>query len=124
MILENELIRIELNRRNHPDKILDAEDAHLMAWVQFNRMPWPLPIWVGEGESKRQKIKVKYACKIKIPPSPRKRREIEVIDSPPIAPPGAFYELYTDCYLREAKAMIEGKHWEGKNRCVKLPGDE
>jgi hypothetical protein len=29
-----------------------------------------------------------------------------------------------DCYIKEAKAMIEGKHWEGKNLCVKLPGDE
>jgi hypothetical protein len=28
-----------------------------------------------------------------------------------------------ECYLREAKAILEGKHWQGKNRCVKLPGD-
>lgn len=27
------------------------------------------------------------------------------------------------CYLKEAKAMLGGKHWEGKNRCVKLEGD-
>lgn len=27
------------------------------------------------------------------------------------------------CYQREARAMLEGKHWEGKNRCVKLEGD-
>lgn len=42
----------------------------------------------------------------------------------PIAPNGAFFEEHKDCYLKEARAMIEGKHWEGKNRCVKLPGDE
>ena len=29
-----------------------------------------------------------------------------------------------DCYRKEARAILEGKHWEGKNRCVKLPGDE
>jgi endogenous inhibitor of DNA gyrase (YacG/DUF329 family) len=29
-----------------------------------------------------------------------------------------------DCYIKEAKAMMEGKHWEGKNLCVKLLGDE
>jgi len=28
------------------------------------------------------------------------------------------------CYLQEAKAMLEGKHWQGKNKCVKLPGDD
>jgi len=28
------------------------------------------------------------------------------------------------CYFREAHAILSGKHWEGKNRCVKLPGDE
>lgn len=28
------------------------------------------------------------------------------------------------CYLKEARAMLQGKHWQGKNRCVKLPGDE
>jgi hypothetical protein len=30
----------------------------------------------------------------------------------------------TSCYLKEARAMLEGKHWQGKNKCVKLPGDE
>jgi len=30
---------------------------------------------------------------------------------------------HEECYLKEAKAMIRGKHWEGKNRCVKLEGD-
>lgn len=28
------------------------------------------------------------------------------------------------CYFAEARAMLEGRHWEGKNRCVKLRGDE
>lgn len=28
------------------------------------------------------------------------------------------------CYLKEARAMLHGKHWKGKNRCVKLKGDE
>ena len=27
------------------------------------------------------------------------------------------------CYKVEARAMIDGKHWESKNKCVKLPGD-
>lgn len=27
------------------------------------------------------------------------------------------------CYLKEARAMLEGKDVRGKNRCVKLPGD-
>jgi hypothetical protein len=27
------------------------------------------------------------------------------------------------CYRNEARAMIEGKNWQEKNRCVKLPGD-
>lgn len=30
----------------------------------------------------------------------------------------------SSCYIKEARAMLAGKHWEGKNRCVKLPGDE
>jgi len=28
------------------------------------------------------------------------------------------------CYLAEARATLEDKHWEGKNKCTKLPGDE
>lgn len=28
------------------------------------------------------------------------------------------------CYVKEARAMLEGKNWRGKNRCVKLLGDE
>jgi hypothetical protein len=28
-----------------------------------------------------------------------------------------------ECYLKEARAMLKGKHCEGKNRCVKLTGD-
>ena len=27
------------------------------------------------------------------------------------------------CYLKEARAILHGKHWEGKNKCVKLKGD-
>lgn len=27
------------------------------------------------------------------------------------------------CYLKEAKAILRNKHWEGKNKCVKLEGD-
>lgn len=28
------------------------------------------------------------------------------------------------CYVKEARAIIEGKHWQGKNKCVQLLGDE
>ena len=28
------------------------------------------------------------------------------------------------CYVKEAQAILAGKHWEGKNRCVKLRGDD
>lgn len=28
------------------------------------------------------------------------------------------------CYLKEARAILRGLHWENKNHCVKLPGDE
>lgn len=28
------------------------------------------------------------------------------------------------CYFKEANAILTDKHWKGKNRCVKLPGDE
>lgn len=28
------------------------------------------------------------------------------------------------CHLAEARAMLAGKNTRGKNRCVKLPGDE
>jgi hypothetical protein len=28
------------------------------------------------------------------------------------------------CYLNEARAMLAGKNTAGKNKCVKLPGDE
>ena len=31
---------------------------------------------------------------------------------------------FESCYHKEARAILEGKHWQGKNRCVKLPGDE
>jgi len=27
------------------------------------------------------------------------------------------------CYLKEARAMLEGKNTRGKNKCVKLAGD-
>jgi hypothetical protein len=30
----------------------------------------------------------------------------------------------SSCYMKEARAILEGKHWQGKNRCVKLVGDE
>jgi glucan-binding YG repeat protein len=33
-------------------------------------------------------------------------------------------EEHADCYTKEAIAILEEKHWEGKNKCVKLPGDE
>jgi hypothetical protein len=47
-----------------------------------------------------------------------------ISDPPTEAVPGAFLIKHPDCYLKEARAIIRGKHWEGKNRCVKLPGDE
>lgn len=28
-----------------------------------------------------------------------------------------------NCYLSEARAILEGKNWQGKNKCVKLEGD-
>lgn len=28
------------------------------------------------------------------------------------------------CYLKEARAMLQGKDTRGKNRCVKLTGDD
>ena len=28
------------------------------------------------------------------------------------------------CYMKEARAILTGKHWEGKNKCTKLEGDE
>jgi hypothetical protein len=28
-----------------------------------------------------------------------------------------------ECYIKEAKAILREKHWEGKNKCTKLPGD-
>jgi len=31
---------------------------------------------------------------------------------------------HAKCYLKEAKAMLAGKHWEGKNRCQRLEGDD
>lgn len=34
------------------------------------------------------------------------------------------YMVHRECYLKEAQAMIEGKNWKGKNRCVKLEGDD
>lgn len=33
-------------------------------------------------------------------------------------------KIVHSCYLKEARAILEGKHWQGKNRCVKLEGDE
>lgn len=42
----------------------------------------------------------------------------------PIPENGSFYKEHSKCYLKEARAMIRGKHWEGKNRCVKLPCDD
>jgi len=30
----------------------------------------------------------------------------------------------SECYLKEARAILEGKHWKGKNRCVKLTRDQ
>jgi hypothetical protein len=44
--------------------------------------------------------------------------------APTAAPTGSFYEQHKKCYRKEARAMLEGKHWQGKNRCVKLPGDD
>jgi|GEM_PF-2125269 len=42
----------------------------------------------------------------------------------PRSSPGDYLLQHPDCYLEEARAMLMGKHWEGKNRCVKLPGDD
>lgn len=126
MIFENELTRIELNQRNHPDDMLDAEDALLLAWVQFNQLPRVIQIKITNTDSAPQKIKVKCGRGVKVKiTGTSKSQKIKVkysLQTP--SEPGRFYELYRDCYLREAKAMIQGKHWEGKNRCVKLPGDE
>lgn len=33
-------------------------------------------------------------------------------------------EGVSECYLKEARAMLQGKHWQGKNKCTKLVGDE
>lgn len=30
---------------------------------------------------------------------------------------------HAECYLKEARAMLKGKNWQGKNRCIKLAGD-
>jgi hypothetical protein len=38
--------------------------------------------------------------------------------------PETFWAEHKKCYLKEARAILEGKHWEGKNRCVKLKGDD
>ena len=53
----------------------------------------------------------------------RKHRRTYKALSVSSAPVGSFFEAHSDCYLAEAKAIIQGKHWEGKNKCVKLPGD-
>lgn len=44
-------------------------------------------------------------------------------NKPPTPPPGWYFDLYEDCYLKEARAMLAGKNCEGKNKCVKLLGD-
>ncbi len=41
-----------------------------------------------------------------------------------VSKPGSFLEEHEECYLKEAKAMLENKNWQGKNRCVKLIGDD
>lgn len=52
------------------------------------------------------------------------KHRTKIVHTPPPAPdPGLFFDLYRECYLKEAKAMLEGKHWEGKNKCIKLKGD-
>jgi len=28
---------------------------------------------------------------------------------------------YRKCYMKEARAMLQGKNWKGKNKCVELP---
>lgn len=50
----------------------------------------------------------------KVKPSDPKKREarIEYIES-----------SINPCYLKEARAILEGKDVRGKNRCTKLPGD-
>jgi hypothetical protein len=30
---------------------------------------------------------------------------------------------HASCYLKEAKAMLQGKNWAGHNKCIKLVGD-
>jgi len=46
--------------------------------------------------------------------------EVEELESGP----GSYLLKHPECYLNEARAMIEGKNWKGKNRCVKLPRDD
>lgn len=36
----------------------------------------------------------------------------------------ATFNAHRKCYLKEAHAILEGKHWRGKNRCVTLLGDQ
>ena len=56
---------------------------------------------------------------------PRSKRKIKRIYKQKIccAPVGQFLKDHKDCYLIEAKAILENKHWKGKNKCVKLIGD-
>jgi hypothetical protein len=35
----------------------------------------------------------------------------------------SFLKANRRCYNAEARAIVEGKHWEGKNKCIKLLGD-
>lgn len=38
--------------------------------------------------------------------------------------PQAFFKAHKNCYIKEAQAMVDGKNWRNKNKCVKLPGDD
>ena len=31
--------------------------------------------------------------------------------------------IVSTCYMKEARAILEGKNWRGKNKCTKLIGD-
>lgn len=50
----------------------------------------------------------------------RTKYERPIVSTPS---PEEFFAQHKKCYKKEAKAMLEGKHWEGKNKCVTLIGD-
>lgn len=50
----------------------------------------------------------------------RSPEELEILR---LADPVLHFEAHKKCYRKEAVAILEGKDWQGKNRCVKLEGD-